>query len=149
MRAKHFAAVFAAMTITAACATNPLTGQREFSLMSEAQEIELGRQMDVEVRREMGIYNDPDLQQYVQSVGMRLARASQRPNLPWHFAVVDVPGRGPALTGAPRRRGRRRHGRMRHRLDGAQRDAPAIAGSGREEGGWGRLLSGSIGKDVH
>src|SRR5688572_21101954 len=75
----------------AACATNPATGKKEFSLMSEAQEIELGKSMDGEVRREMGLYEDAELQRYVESVGMRLARSSQRPNLPWHFAVMDEP----------------------------------------------------------
>ena len=86
----HAVALAAAVTL-AACATNPATGKREFSLMSEAQEIELGKQMDVEIRREMGLYDDPELQSYVEEVGMRLARASERPNLPWHFAVVDQP----------------------------------------------------------
>src|SRR5512134_392075 len=82
-------AVLAATLI--ACATNPATGQKEFSLMSEAQEIQLGQEMDVQVRREMGVYNDPELQRYVESIGMRLAKASERPNLPWHFTVVDEP----------------------------------------------------------
>jgi predicted Zn-dependent protease len=81
----------AAATTIAACATNPATGKKEISLMSESQEISLGQQMDAEVRREMGVYNDPDLQRYVEGVGMKLARASQRPNLPWHFTVVDEP----------------------------------------------------------
>ena len=84
-------AVAALVLAIAACATNPATGKKEFSLMSEAQEIELGKSMDGEVRREMGLYNDPELQRYVENVGLRLARASQRPNLPWHFAVVDEP----------------------------------------------------------
>ncbi len=75
----------------AACATNPATGKKEFSLMSEAQEIELGKSMDGEVRRQMGLYEDAELQRYVESIGMRLASASQRPNLPWHFTVVDEP----------------------------------------------------------
>jgi predicted Zn-dependent protease len=39
----------------------------------------------------MGVYDDPALQKYVESVGLRLARASERPNLPWHFTVVDAP----------------------------------------------------------
>lgn len=82
--------VLAAALLTA-CATNPVTGKREFSLMSEAQEIQLGQEMDVQVRKEMGLYADPDLQRYVETVGLRLARASERPNLPWHFAVVDEP----------------------------------------------------------
>lgn len=82
----------AALALTlVACATNPATGKREFSLMSEAQEIELGKSMDGEVRRQMGVYEDPELQRYVETVGLRLARASQRPNLPWHFTVVDEP----------------------------------------------------------
>jgi predicted Zn-dependent protease len=75
----------------AACATNPATGKKEFSLMSEAQEIQLGQELDAQVRREMGVYDDPELQKYVQSIGMRLARASERPNIPWSFAVVDQP----------------------------------------------------------
>jgi predicted Zn-dependent protease len=84
--------VLAALALAGmACATNPVTGGKEISLMSEAQEIQLGQQSDPEVRKEMGVYDDPALQQYVQDVGMRLARVSQRPDLPWHFAVVDVP----------------------------------------------------------
>src|SRR5918993_3967267 len=90
-RALRPAAVAVLVLTIAACATNPATGKREFSLMSEAQEIDLGKNMDGEIRREMGIYSDPELQRYVETVGMRLARASQRPNLPWHFTVVDEP----------------------------------------------------------
>jgi predicted Zn-dependent protease len=79
------------LVIGAGCATNPVTGRREFSLMSEAQEIALGEQSDVEVRREMGVYDDRSLQEYVSSIGRQLADRSERPNLPWHFTVVDVP----------------------------------------------------------
>src|SRR5438034_8383158 len=75
----------------AACAVNPATGQRQFSLMSEDQEIQIGQQQDPEVRREMGVYDDRALQQYVSDIGLRLARQSERPNLPWHFTIVDVP----------------------------------------------------------
>ncbi len=97
MRARVFTPVLralvplAAVSVLTACATNPATGEKEISLMSEAQEIELGQQMDGQVRREMGVYDDPGLQAYVERVGMQLARASERPNLPWHFTVVDVP----------------------------------------------------------
>jgi predicted Zn-dependent protease len=71
------------------CATNPVSGKREISLMSEAEEIAYGRQADAEVRREMGVYNDPELQAYIAGLGDRLARLSHRPHLPWTFAVVD------------------------------------------------------------
>src|SRR5439155_14405560 len=75
----------------AACATNPATGQRQFSLMSEDQEIAIGQQQDADVRRQMGMYDDRGLQQYISDVGLRLARECERPHLPWHFAIVDVP----------------------------------------------------------
>jgi predicted Zn-dependent protease len=77
--------------LMAACATNPVTGKRELSFMSEAQEISVGRELDAQVRQEMGLYANDELQRYVQELGMRLARSSQRPNLPWSFAVLDSP----------------------------------------------------------
>lgn len=91
MPARTIAVIALFAAVTAACATNPVTGKRELALMSEAQEIELGRQSDAEIRRTMGVYNDPELQAYVQQIGMRLAKSSERPNLPWSFAVVDSP----------------------------------------------------------
>ncbi|HSC29681.1 MAG TPA: M48 family metalloprotease [Vicinamibacterales bacterium] len=59
--------------------------------MSEAQEIQVGRELDAEIQREMGVYEDAALQRYVQNIGLRLARVSERPDLPWQFLVVDVP----------------------------------------------------------
>jgi predicted Zn-dependent protease len=61
------------------------------SLLSEAEEIAIGQQQDAEIRREMGVYDDPELQRYVNDVGQQLARASHRPNLPWSFTIVDSP----------------------------------------------------------
>jgi len=80
-----------ALVVSVACATNPVSGKKEFSLMSEAQELALGQQADAEIRREMGVYDNPELQRYVSDIGMRLARQSHRPNLPWTFTVVDSP----------------------------------------------------------
>ena len=79
------------LLFAAACATNPVTGRREFSLMSEDQEVQIGQEQDAQVRKEMGVYSDRVVQQYVSDVGLKLAQASERPNLPWHFTVVDVP----------------------------------------------------------
>jgi len=84
-------ATLAWLTVAAACATNPATGQRQLMLMSEAQEIQLGRDSDQDVRKQMGVYNDPQLQRYVNDVGQRLAHISERPNLPWQYTVVDSP----------------------------------------------------------
>jgi predicted Zn-dependent protease len=89
---RYSASLLLALAVTAAaCATNPVTGQRQMSMMSEAEEQAIGQQMDAEVRREMGVYNDQALQRYVGDVGLELARRSHRPNLPWTFTVVDSP----------------------------------------------------------
>jgi predicted Zn-dependent protease len=74
----------------ASCATNPATGKKEITLMTEQQELELGRQAAAEVERQMPAYQDDRLQRYVSDIGMRLARASERPRLPWQFTVVDA-----------------------------------------------------------
>ena len=73
------------------CATNPATGRRQLMLMSEQEEIQIGRQSDKEIRQQMGLYNDAALQAYVNTIGQKLATSSHRPTLPWSFAVVDEP----------------------------------------------------------
>jgi len=75
----------------AGCATNPVTGQRQLSLVSEAQEIEMGRGEVVRTRASTGFVEDPALQSYVRAIGQRMADASERPDLPWEFHVIDDP----------------------------------------------------------
>ena len=85
------AGVFAALALATACATNPVTGKREITLMSEAQEIAVGQENHPQILKEMGLFYDPELQRYVNDLGQTLAKGSERPNLPWHFTVVDQP----------------------------------------------------------
>ncbi len=73
------------------CAQNPVTGGKDFVLMSEQQEIQMGAQSHKEVLQEYGALDNPALQAYVNDVGQRLAKQSHRPNLQWHFTVVDSP----------------------------------------------------------
>ena len=80
-----------ATVLLSACATNPATGKRQISFMSEEKEIAMGRQLDAQVRQEMGLYENDELQRYVQDLGMQIAQRSERPNLPWSFAIVDSP----------------------------------------------------------
>ncbi|HEX2458956.1 MAG TPA: M48 family metalloprotease, partial [Vicinamibacterales bacterium] len=79
------------LALLAACATNPVTGRREISFMSEAQEISIANESEPQIKEEMGVYNDPELQRYVSDIGWRMAKISERPQLPWRFTVVDVP----------------------------------------------------------
>lgn len=73
-----------------ACATNPATGRRILNVLSEGDEIALGKQSDAQIRQEMGVYEDRDWQEYVNRVGQALAKTSHRPTLPWTFTVVDA-----------------------------------------------------------
>jgi len=77
--------------LLAACATNPVTGKSEISLISQDQEIQIGQQGAQQVVQEIGLVNNQALQNYVQQVGVSLAAKSERPNLPWSFRVVDDP----------------------------------------------------------
>jgi len=73
------------------CARNPVTGKSELSLVSESQEIEMGKQSAQEVAQTIGLYNDANAQAYVAQIGKPIAASSERPNLPWEFHVVDDP----------------------------------------------------------
>ena len=87
----RFAAALFAVTITVVggCATNPVTGDKDVVLMSEAQELEIGRKMHPQILRQYGRYDDEVLQQYVSAVGQRIASTSHRPNLQYTFTVLD------------------------------------------------------------
>lgn len=76
------------LTVTS-CALNPVSGEREFVLVSEAQEIEMGRQGAAEVIATIGRVPDPDLQAHVDDIGQEMARRGERPQLAWEFHVLD------------------------------------------------------------
>jgi predicted Zn-dependent protease len=73
------------------CATNPATGRPQIALISEQQEIELGSENDQQIQQQLGLYPDPQLQEYVNRIGRKMAATSERPDLPWTFRVLDDP----------------------------------------------------------
>jgi predicted Zn-dependent protease len=75
----------------ASCAVNPVTGEKELSLYSEQDEIAIGKQTDVQIKNQYGIYNDPALNDYVERVGVSLGPHTHRSHLEYHFAVLDSP----------------------------------------------------------
>lgn len=77
------------LLLISGCATNPVTGEQDLVLMSEQEEIALGRQTHQEVLQQYKVYEDPDLQAYVQSVGEQLAAKSHRSDLIYRFTVLD------------------------------------------------------------
>lgn len=73
------------------CSVNPVTGAREFSLVSPEQEVAIGTQNYAPSQQSQGgrYYIDPDLQVYISEVGHKLAAVSDRPNLPYEFVVLN------------------------------------------------------------
>ena len=83
------AAPILVLLTTIGCATNPATGGRQLMLVSQEQESQMGRQQDEQIVASGQVYDDQDLQDYVQGLGSQLAAVSERPELPWTFRVLD------------------------------------------------------------
>ena len=74
-----------------ACAVNPVTGRKQFVLMSEGQEIAMGKEADPQVVAFFGLYDDPALQKFITEKGLAMAAISHRPKLAYEFKIVDSP----------------------------------------------------------
>ena len=86
-----FLFLFGILLFIISCAANPVTGQQEFMLLSEPDEIRLGRKTDAQIARTYGLYDDPDLTAYIDRIGQRIAKGSHRPDLSFAFRVLDSP----------------------------------------------------------
>ena len=73
------------------CAVDPISGERQIMLMSESDEIRLGRRADRKVVWGYGIYDDPGLAAYCNHMFQKMARLSHRPNLDYQFTILDSP----------------------------------------------------------
>lgn len=89
VRGLVFGGVVCAGLAIAACSVNPATGERQLTLISEQQELAMGAEYHEQVLASMPRLEDEAIQQYVASLGQRLAAASERPSLPWTFVVLD------------------------------------------------------------
>jgi len=84
-------AISAVILMAVSCAVNPVTGKRQLMFMSEAQEVALGVSYDPQVLATFGVYDDPELQAFVQERGTEMGKISHRPKLEYHVKVVDSP----------------------------------------------------------
>jgi predicted Zn-dependent protease len=83
--------VFMAVFVVISCAVNPVTGKKQIMLMSEAQEIQMGASYDPQVVATFGLYQDQNLQNFVQARGVEIGKISHRPKLEYHVKVLDSP----------------------------------------------------------
>lgn len=84
------ALIASVVLVVAACATNPATGRPQFNLVSDKKAHSMGEEAFPQLRQEWGgDFNDPELKEYVSSVGKSLAEVSHSPGLPFEFRVTN------------------------------------------------------------
>ena len=85
-----FTLVMVSTMFTSACGTNPVTKKREFQIVSESQEISIGKQNYGPARQSQGgdYIIDSELTAYVQSIGNKLAAVSDR-QLPYEYTIIN------------------------------------------------------------
>jgi predicted Zn-dependent protease len=89
--ARLCAATLGLALIAMGCATNPVTGKKELSLVTTSDEAQIGKEGYGAVKAEYGFYDNAAVQGYVNGVGQRVAKASHLPDLAWTFTVIDDP----------------------------------------------------------
>ncbi len=73
------------------CATNPVTGKSELMLVSESQELKIGRDAAPSMKWDFGgHYRDKDLESYLGDIVNRLWAISERSHLPVQFYIQNT-----------------------------------------------------------
>lgn len=77
--------------LSQSCGVNPATGKQEFQLISDKKEISIGQQNYPYGQQSSGgiFIHDAELTQYIQTVGQKLTKFCNRPNLPYEFKIVN------------------------------------------------------------
>lgn len=77
------------LTLLLSCATTGPGGKKSVILISDSQEIGLGQEFDKQVRAESKILADQDWQNYFNEIGQKIVAVSDRPNIEYHFTVIE------------------------------------------------------------
>jgi predicted Zn-dependent protease len=81
----------AATGLLAGCAANPVTGQSQLMLVSEAEEIQIDKKNSpYQLAADYGVSRDADLAAYVSETGKQVAAISHRPQMPYNFHAVNA-----------------------------------------------------------
>ncbi len=83
--------LLSASVLLAGCSANPVSGEKQFALMSEQDEVIAGQQAHQEILAKSPPYRDAAIQAYVSRIGQTMAAQSHRNNLRYHFTVLDDP----------------------------------------------------------
>jgi predicted Zn-dependent protease len=70
---------------------NPVTGKKDFLIMSEEQEKAIGQQSDPQIVASYGLYENEELKEIVDSIGNEIVKICHRPNLGYTFRMLNSP----------------------------------------------------------
>src|SRR5262249_40886669 len=78
--------------LASGCATNPVTGKSELMLLSEEEELQVGKQAFSQLAWQQGgpLRTDPATQAYLEGIVGSLHQVSHRSNLPVDFTVESA-----------------------------------------------------------
>jgi len=83
--------IFLAAATLTACVTTPYTNRKQFILVSEGEEDQMGLQAYNETLKTAKISKDPAANEMLQRVGKRIAQAADKPEYHWQFTLIDEP----------------------------------------------------------
>ncbi len=73
------------------CAVDPVTGKKQFILVSEDQEIQIDKQYSpFQFSADFGPVQDSKLNAYIDGIGQKMAARTHRPHMPYSFRVVNA-----------------------------------------------------------
>ena len=74
-----------------ACAVNPVTGEKQFMMISKEQEIQIDKaQSPHQFSSDYGVYQNSKTNKYIKSVGKKLTANVHRPDMPYSFRCVNA-----------------------------------------------------------
>lgn len=91
MKYLPFVFIFSLALVCVGCAFNPATGTPDVVLMSERGEIEKGREVFEQIKKNMPLYEDEKVLAYVNEIGQKVAKVSDRPDIEYQFIIIDQP----------------------------------------------------------
>jgi len=83
--------LFLVILVVFSCAINPVTGKKQFMLISEAQEVQMGIAYDPQVMATFGEYKNDNLLNFIKARTTELGLISHRPKIEYHVKILDSP----------------------------------------------------------
>jgi len=78
-------------SLCATGATLSATGCATAGSVSQQQEVQMGQQYAGQINQQLPLVQDAEVNRYINVLGDSLARVTPRPDLDWHFYIVDSP----------------------------------------------------------